>query len=417
MVRYSISRCFHLLSIFMVDCSKMLFYKGENCCQLEFQDTSTLVDGQNFKANVFFYPNTIKYVFNDFSHTVFDLQIVHYLYYLMGLTQEQWMHEVLKVVQKSPRTLLQQAKMATVGHCPGEASLRRFITPPVTLLQEIMKNGRVMSVEQYKDYFMDINAETRSIFETIWNCGRERETLYMQEFHFFGIYSNDMHRTSLSYLMALESILRKDLTWEEVHPQSYMCQVEAFHMVFWRSGWPHRKCFAIYLDFHLGDLLDVGCSQHTLNVLGPNSLSMGAAETHFHFWFIMKNMFRKIPFHMPSLRSLARFQLALNVFMKRLFIFSQFPLTPMEVDDTSLVENTKEFKDQMAQVQQYLLQWAEGTPHMVTLEDIDFIWHKAHLLPLEVMLNIYQNYEGYSTWAEVIGYRKLIQLEQIFTPI
>ena len=412
----------------MVDCSKMSLFKNETFCSLKFEDTTCLVDSQPFKATVFFYPQMILYVFNECKHVVSDLHTVSYIYHLMGLSREQWMFDVLKIVQKTPRTLLHMAKMAISGNTCGESHLRRFVIPGETLLHEIVRNGRVLTVKEYKDYFMEINAETRSIFENIWNCGRERETLYMHHMPLFGIYSEALHRTTLTYIMAIEGALRTDIKWEEVHPQTYWCPLEAFNLVYWRAGWPHRECFSMFLDVHLGNLLTMYPWQETQNVLEYSQGGLlGCAEDYFYYWFIRKYMCSSVPLKVLSLKELARFQMALNVFMKKLIVFSDFPLTPMEVEDTGLVENTWEFQHEMGVLKKFLFHLpsdSKGTTVTergvvcchVTLDDIQFIWHKANLLPLEVMLNIYKHYEGYSSWGNVIGYDKLVQLEQIFLP-
>ena len=390
-----------------------------------------MIDGEPMETLICFFPNFIKYIFNSASHEVSHVETVHYIYYLMGLTQESWMHKVLKIVYTIPRTLLHNSKMAIKGGSPGESCLRRMCTPASTLIKQMTEKGRVMSVDEYSDYFKDICAENRSIFETIWNSGRERETIYMHHFPFFGIHSQRVHLLSLTYLMAIESILIEESKWEEILPQCHHCQTEQFHIVFIRSSWPEGDYFKVFLPMQLGDMLkdENYYWQLTQEILGPNNdLIIGFGQMSFTEWFLRKYLWIKIPFKMHSLKELSRYQMAVNVFMKRLLMFSEYPLTPLEIDETSLVEETDEFSAEMDKCRQYLVQVKNGSTKngsmvrgvacfsVITQEDIDVIWQKATFFNMEIMLTSLAHYDAFRQWGEIIGYDKLDQLQGIFSP-
>ena len=237
--------------------------------------------------------------------------------------------------------------------------------------------------------------------------------------------------TSLHYLMALESVLCEENVWEEVIPGTYHCQVEQFHLIFWKAGWPHVDFFNVYLPVHIGDMLRCASDmfQVTQRLGNPQTEALiGFAVNSFNQWFLQKYLWRKVPSKMKSLKDLSRYQLAVNVFIKRIYAFSEFPLTPLEVENTDLVECTDEFIRQMEECRQFLIQVKEdrleacnavrgvASARTITQEDIDFIWHKATFLPLEVMLNVMLNYEGFNQWGFLIGFHKLTQWEAIFNP-
>ena len=423
----------------MVELSEVQVNHGWDYCFIEYVDWSLLIQGKPFKAVIYFFSNKILYVFHGIKHEVSDLNLVHYIYFLMGLTEEEWMHKVLKVVQQSPRSLSHLAKLAVKGNSTGESYLRRFCIPTNTFLKEMTQKGRVMSVDEYSNYFRDICGENRCLFETVWTSGRERETIYMLDLPFFGMYSDLLHLTSLRYLLSFESVLCLDHTWEEIHPGTFFCQLEKFHMLLWRGGWEKRKeFFTIFLDVQLGDLCqkDLQRVQVSQKVNSPVEIEgvIGPAEYSFLEWFLCKYLWKRIPLKVHSLKELSRYQLALNFFMKRLLTFSEYPLTPMEIDDPSLVENTREFAEEMSiWFRDYISQLEDATSegplsvvvrgraysltgYRLTDADTDFIWKRANDKGIEVMLNVLLNYENFNQWGRLIGWEKFVQLQEMFEP-
>ena len=426
--KYSFTQCFYLLSIFMVELSDIKVNHGWDYCFIEYVDWSLLIQGKPFKTVIYFFPKKIMYVFHGIKHVVSDLNLVYYMYFLMGQTEEKWMHEVLKVVSQSPRPLAHLSKLCVKGNSPGESYLRRFCIPNNTFIKEMSQKGRVMSVEEYSDYFRQVCGENRCLFETVWTSGRERETIYMLDLPFFGKFSDMLHLTSLRYLLSFESVLCLDHTWEEIHPGTFLCQLEKFHMIFWRGGWQKKKeFFTIFLDVQLGDLCqkDLQRIQVSQKINSPVEIEgvIGPAEYSFLEWFLCKYLWKRIPLKVHSLKELSRYQLALNLFMKRLLTFSQYPLTPMEIDDPSLVENTQEFVEEISMwFRDYIshLEDAEGaspvTGYMLTDADTDFIWERANDKGMEVMLNVLLNYENFNQFGRLIGWEKFIQLQEMFEP-
>ena len=427
MKRYSITHCFYLLSIFMLDMSDTVLHHGYNYCFIECLDSDVVQDGKFLKIVIYFFPEMILYVFNCFQHAVTDLNTVRYIYFLMGLTQEEWMHQVLKAVYRIPLPLSHQAKLAVNGKSPGESWLRRICTPPTTVMKDILQNGRLMSVQEYSDYFKAICGEDRCIFETVWNSGKERETIYMLDLPFFGIHSDMLHLTSLSYLLSIEAVLAHE--WTEMYPGTFYCRIEKFDLVFWAGGLETSEFFSAYMDIHLGDLCkkDLARLNDSPKVLNPCEMEgiIGKAEESFNRFFIKKYLFEeRFTNETRSLRDLCRYQSALNVYMKRLVRFSEYPLTPKEIDNTSLVEDREEFVAEVASwFNQYLLPCTVGGVatskggFLLTQEDIDFIGHKATCFPLQVMLNVLLKYQAYAQWGSLVGFSKLIQLEKMFQPV
>ena len=416
----------------MVDCSEMLLLEGDKYCCLEYKDGDKFSNGQPVLAYIYFFPDMIEYVFNSHTHCVDHPETVHYMYYLMSLTVEDWMHKVLRVVNNIPRTLKHLVKMSFVGHCVGESKLRRFCTPALTVFHQINENGRVLSISEYCQIFMDVCAENRSIFESIWNCGRERQTIYMHDLPFFGIHSHRLHMTSLNYVMAMEAVLFEGHQWHEVYPGTYHCQIEKFNMIFWKGGWPHHDFFTVYLAVELGDMLkyEAGLFQLTQKIYSPNEIEgiIGFAEISFSQWFLLNYMWKRVPNKINSLKNLCRYQVAVSVFVHRMYHFSILPLTPFDIENTCSVESTEEFVAAMSKLKDYLLLCEEATRdnivtvrgvsslHGITVKDIDFIWDKGNYLPLEIMWNVMEKYEGFNRWGHVIGFHHLNQWGDIFDP-
>lgn len=416
----------------MVDCAEMLLIEGDKYVCLEYEDGDKFSNGQPLLALIYFFPDMIQYVFNSHTHYVSHPETVHYIYFLMSLTEEDWMHQVLKVVNKTPRTLKHLVKMSFVGHSLGESRLRRFCTPALTVFHEINETGRVLSTSDYCQIFVDVCAENRSIFETVWNSGIQRETIYMHHLPFFGIHSHRVHLASLNYLMAMEAVLFEGHHWNEVHPGTYHCQIEKFNLIFWTGGWPHHDFFTVYFPVELGDMLkhESDNFQLTQKIFSPNEIEgiFGLAEVSFTQWFLVKYMWKRVPNQINSLKNLCRYQLAVSVFVHRMHHFSELPLTPFDIENTCSVESTGQFVTAMSKLKHYLMLTEEGTRnnivtvrgvaslHGITLEDIDFIWHKGNNLPLELMWNVMEKYEGYNRWGKVIGFDKLNQWGDIFDP-
>lgn len=430
MVPYSIENCFYLLSLFMVDCVYMNIEYLHDHCVMQFHDCNKpQEDCSPLKTTVIFFPDMIHYIFHGCTYIVKG-RTLDYFYYLMALTREPWMHQVLEVVRNTPPTLINLSNKATLGTVEGESMLRNMLTSTTTLLKQRIKHGRSMSTIEYSDQVKEICATHSNI---CYVNHKDKETIYMHHFHFLGDFSELLNLTSLSHLLAIESILEPAHTWEEIYTQIYYCQIENFTMVLWRARWCGDIEFSIYLDMELLDLCKDPWWPKSVSPLMTQMTEMydiaGHVESSFAHWFVLKYMVSKYPLKMHTLKDLSKFQLGVNVFIKRLHTFSKCALTPLDMNMPEIVENSDQFLQIMDKCKQFLISltdvssWsctAGGVVYATdpfTQEDVKSIWRKGTHLPLEVQLDFIKHNDAFRQFGLMIGWQQLDQLRGIFTEL
>ena len=73
-----------------------------------------------------------------------------------------------------------------------------------------------------------------------------RQSIYMHQFYFNGIYSDWYNRYTLAYLLVMESILETRYKWQRIDQHTHYCQMECYHVYLWRYKWEHNIWLSIF---------------------------------------------------------------------------------------------------------------------------------------------------------------------------
>ena len=67
-----------------------------------------------------------------------------------------------------------------------------------------------------------------------------RQSIYMHQFYFNGIYSDWYINYTLAYMLVMETILETRYKWQRIDENTHYCQIECYHVYIWRYKWQHN---------------------------------------------------------------------------------------------------------------------------------------------------------------------------------
>ena len=404
---------FYLLNLFTIDRGKISLTANEN-------SNITLLHGNNATATTInFFPGSINVKNSECDYKKQDETLVFYIYYLMKLCHEEWMN---CIVDKMCIPLELLSKMALPGHIKCESVMRRIFTPLMGLLEQLGSLNRMMSGDEYGDYFKLSSS----------NLGKNRigETIYSHDFQWLSLNSKRMNFHTLSHLLLMEAVLNEWHNWEEMYPNCYFCKIEKYDFTIWRYQWSNNIFWSSFLDPEIArkmknapDTLNVSSKITQLfeqvtedtNEIPKFYLYLASIECDIGTQFLQKYFFerRKITFKVHSLKELCKYQLSIAIFLRRLYLFAKCSLTLIDINKPEIIENTEEFKEKLNSSLVYfdraltgvkksyvLRSTVHGYIDSITESDLFFIFDKATKFPLETHIDALQ----YSDYYKYFGY-------------
>ena len=199
------------------------------------------------KVRIYFYKDKIYYFFNKAMHCYTHTPIVQYIYHLMSLMDHvSWMKVVLKkVYMNTVKSLQHMYIMKCLQQC-FESTLRRYLTHAERIIQAFSTHDMLPLTSQgHVQYFLQV-VNDRNIYEKIGLHIAEhfRQSIYMHQFYFYGIYSDWYNRYTLTYLLVMESTLETRYKWQKIDHHTHYC----YHIYSWRYKWENNIWLSIFMD-------------------------------------------------------------------------------------------------------------------------------------------------------------------------
>ena len=189
------------------------------------------------KVRIYFYKDKIHYWFNKVMHHYTHTPTVEYIYHLISLMDDvSWMKVVLKKVYTNAVKSLQHISIMKCPQQCFESTLGRYQTPAETIIRAFSTNDMLpLTCEGNVQHFLNILKDT-NMYEKFGMHMSDyfRETIYMHQFYFCGLYSDWYNRYILAYLLVMESILDNKYKWQRIDQHMHYCRIECYHVYLWR---------------------------------------------------------------------------------------------------------------------------------------------------------------------------------------
>ena len=234
---YSAHDTFNLLLLMV--CFAQRFSHGTIICKngvgLHLQERNMLdIDGEEpRKVRIYFYEDKICYWFHNMMHHYTHVPTVKYIYHLMSLMGNvYWMRVVLKKVYTRKVRLLKHMCMMKCPQQHFESTLRRYLTPVEEIMRAFCTNDMLpLTSDAHAQRFLNRLKNTNMYKKFGLHIPEHyRETIYMHQFYFNGIYSDQYNQYTLAYLLVIESILEKRYKWKRIDQNIHYCQIECYHI-------------------------------------------------------------------------------------------------------------------------------------------------------------------------------------------
>ena len=195
------------------------------------------------KVRIYFYKDKIHYFFNKMMHCYTHTHTHTHSYCEMYLSFDEFNGSCFLNESSVEENLHEWSEVLT-RHVHHEMPATMFWEYSEEISDSFTKN--YLNIV-YWWHFTINKSRTCSIFfrgskwqEYVWKYlhilhipEHFRQSIYMHQFYFNGIYSDWYN----NYLLVMETILETRYKWQRIDENTHYCQIECYHVYLWRYKW------------------------------------------------------------------------------------------------------------------------------------------------------------------------------------
>ena len=167
------------------------------------------------------------------------------------------MRVVLKKIYTRKVRSLKHMCMMKCAQQHFKSTLRRYLTPVEEIMRAFCTNDALpLTSDVHMQHFLNRLKNTNMYEKFGLHIPKHyRETIYMHQFYFNGIYSDQYNQYTLAYLLVIERILEKRYKWKRIDQNIHYCQIECYHIYIRRQKWDSNISLSIFMDSKMNDLM------------------------------------------------------------------------------------------------------------------------------------------------------------------